>query len=507
MLYFFITTNMLFGQVLFARTFGGTLGEVAQSITQTSDGGYAVTGYTYGFGAGSADFLVLKLNPDGSLAWARTFGGANGEWLHSMIQTADGGYAVIGETWSFGAGGADLLLLKLDPDGSIAWARTFGGTANDWVYQITQTADGGYAVAGGTDNFGAGGADALLLKLGPDGSLAWARTFGGTGHDYVCSVNQTADGGYVVAGGTNSFGAGSFDLLALKLNPDGSVVWARTFGGVSDDYAGSLIQTSDGGYAVAGRTASFGSGNYDLLVLKLNPDGSPAWARTFGGVNREYARSITQTTDGGSAVVGETESFSVGGGDFFILKLDPDGSLAWARTFGGTSTDYAESVTQTSDGGYVVAGYTWSFGTGEYDFLVLKIGPDGNYPDCVRDCSPTVHDVSLSTFTPSVGADCLPSTSSPSPAIGTPTLTITDACPSVSVEEDDFYRRPRITCTLLPSGLIFISPENNLKIRIYKPDGRLAYAGELKKGENRISLDRGVYFWMAGQSKGKAAVR
>ncbi|MEO0211596.1 MAG: hypothetical protein ABIN66_07050, partial [candidate division WOR-3 bacterium] len=212
----FITTNMLMG-ILFAKTYGGASMDRGHSIIWSSDGGYAVAGWTWSFGVGSDDFLVLKLNPDGSLAWARTFGGTASDYAYSIIQTTDGGYAVAGETWSFASGYADFLVLKLNPDGSLAWARTFGGTNNDLAFSITQTSDGGYAVAGYTSSFGAGGYDFLVLKLNPDGSLAWARTFGGTNNDLAFSITQTSDGGYAVAGYTSSFGAGGYDFLVLKL--------------------------------------------------------------------------------------------------------------------------------------------------------------------------------------------------------------------------------------------------------------------------------------------------
>ncbi|MEO0179876.1 MAG: hypothetical protein ABIN54_01040 [candidate division WOR-3 bacterium] len=513
MIYAFITTNILVGQWLFAKAFGGTNWDEARSIIQTSDGGYAVAGYTYSFGAGDYDFLVLKLNPDGSPVWARTFGGTSEDGAYSMTQTSDGGYAVAGYTYSFGAGNADLLVLKLNPDGSIHWARTFGGTSWDRAYSITQTSDGGYAVAGHTYSFGAGDDDFLVLKLNPDGSIHWARTFGGTSWDRAYSITQTSDGGYAVAGYTYSFGAGGYDLLVLKLNPDGSLAWARTFGGTDYDIASSIAQTSDGGYAVAGYTQSFGTGGYDFLVLKLNPDGSLAWARTFGGTSWDHASSITQTSDGGYAVAGYTESFGAGNGDFLVLKLNPDGSLAWARTFGGTDWDMASSIAQTADGGYAVAGKARSFGAGDYDFLVLKLGSDGNYPGCVQECSPTVYDVSPTITEPSVGADCSPQTSSPDPTITTPDPAITEVCPTVYVRERDILPGSRITCSPVPGAALFISPYE-IGIKIYKADGRLAYSGELHEGENRLPLEPGVYIWttrnpqpVTRNQSGKLAIR
>ncbi|MEO0192922.1 MAG: hypothetical protein ABIM46_09095 [candidate division WOR-3 bacterium] len=238
MIYAFITTNILVGQWLFAKAFGGFDLDRAHSIIQTSDGGYAVAGWTHISSVGiNWDFLVLKLNLDGSLAWTKRYGGTYDDYAYSITQTSDGGYAVAGSTWSFGVGGPDFLVLKLNPDGSLAWARTYGGPGSEEAISITQTSDGGYAVAGSTYSFGAGNGDLLVLKLNPDGSLAWARTYGGGSSDWAWSIIQTTDGGYAVAGYTPSFGAGYEDFLVLKLNPDGSLAWARTYGGTDYERA------------------------------------------------------------------------------------------------------------------------------------------------------------------------------------------------------------------------------------------------------------------------------
>ncbi|MEO0158090.1 MAG: hypothetical protein ABIM59_05095, partial [candidate division WOR-3 bacterium] len=252
---------VLLGQNLWAKTYGGPMTEEARSITQTTDGGYVVAGLTYSFGAGYYDCFVLKLNPDGSLAWARTYGGTSSDKAFSITRTTDGGYAVAGAIDR--VSGSDFLILKLNPDGSLAWARTYGETNDsELAWSITQTADGGYAVTGRR------GGDCLILKLNPDGSLAWARTYGSTGWDDARSIIQTSDGGYAVAGATDGF------LSVLKLNPDGSFDWGRTYRGTASDWPNSIIQTTDGGYVVAGVTYSFGAGYYDCFVLKLNPDGS-----------------------------------------------------------------------------------------------------------------------------------------------------------------------------------------------------------------------------------------
>ena len=513
-MFIFIATSMLISQNRFARMFGGANEDWALFVIQTTDGGYAVAGWTYSFGAGYSDLLVLKLNPNSSLSWTRTFGGTSYDYAFSIIQTTDGGYAVAGYTQSFGAGGRDFLALKLNSGGSLAWARTFGGTDLDWAEPIIQTSDGGYVVLGHTRSFGAGYDDILALKLYPDGSLEGALTFGGTEGDYGESVVQTTDGGYAIAGGTYSFGVDSLDLLLIKLMPDYSLEGAMTFGGTKNEQAQYMIQTSDGGYAIAGYTESFGAGDKDFLVIKLNSNYSLAWARTFGGAGHDRAESIVQTSDGGYAIAGYTGSFGAGGDDFLVIKVNSGGSLVWARTFGGTGDEWAESIIQTSDGGYAVAGYTGSFGASNRDFVVLKIDQNGNYPGCVYSCSPTSGTPSMSTSGVSLGAPCSPSTSTPGLTITSPSLTITDACVPVDMEEiDPNGPGSRITCSPVPGGIIFTS-FGDMGISIYSADGRRAYSGDLRKGKNRIKLEAGVYIWITSNQQpgsrkqsGRVAVR
>jgi len=359
------------------KTFGGSRYDYARSVKQTTDGGYIVAGYTTSFGAGYYDVYVLKLNSDGSLAWQKTFGGNGDDEAYSVQETTDGGYIVAGYTTSFGAGGYDVYILKLNSNGTLIWQKTFGGNGDDEAYSIQKTADGGYIVAGYTDSFGAGNPDVYVLKLNSDGSLEWQKTFGGGLDDKAYSMQQTTDGGYIVAGCTESFGAGSYDAYILKLNSDGSLAWQKTFGGGLDDKAYSMQQTTDGGYIVAGCTESFGAGSYDAYILKLNSDGSLEWQKTFGGGLDDKAYSMQQTTDGGYIIAGYTWSFGAGWYDVYILKLDSNENLVWQKTFGGNSRDEAYSIQQTTDGGYIVAGYTYSFGAGWEDAYILKLDSNG----------------------------------------------------------------------------------------------------------------------------------
>jgi len=359
------------------KTFGGEDDDGANSIQQTSDGGYIVAGWTTSFGSGRYDVYILKLNSKGEVEWQKTFGGGDDDVAFSIQQTTDGGYIVAGWTNSFGYGGEDAYILKLNSKGEIEWQKTFGGEDSDGALSIQQTKDGGYIVAGGTSSFGSGGQDAYILKLNTKGEVEWQKTFGGAKDDVANSVQQTTDGGYIVAGRTYSFGSGLEDAYILKLNSKGDLEWQKTFGGKDNDGAFSIQQTKDGGYIVAGGTSSFGSGGQDAYILKLNTKGEVEWQKVFDGGDDDVAFMIQQTADGGYIAAGWTSSFGSGERDAYILKLNSKGEVEWQKTFGGEDYYVANSIQQTADGGYIAAGWTSSFGSGERDVYILKLNSKG----------------------------------------------------------------------------------------------------------------------------------
>jgi len=344
--------------VSWQKTFGGKNDDEANSIQQTIDGGYIVAGYKGG------DVYILKLNSKGEIEWEKTFGGNAYDGASSIQQTTDDGYIVAGWTKSFGSGGYDVYILKLNSKGEAEWQKTFGGKGDDEANSIQQTTDGGYIVAGWTKSFGSGLEDIYILKLNSKGEVEWQKTFGGWNDDAANSIQQTTDGGYIVAGVTGSFGFGEQDAYILKLNLKGEAEWQKTFGGKGDDEAKSIQQTKDGGYIVAGWTKSFGSAWWkDVYILKLNSKGEVEWQKTFGGEYDDLANSIQQTTDGGYIVSGYNS------GNVYILKLNAKGDLEWGKTF--DSGYMANSIQQTTDGGYIVAGYK---GGGIY---ILKLDSKG----------------------------------------------------------------------------------------------------------------------------------
>ena len=412
-----------------ARAIGGANYDYGYSVAQTSGGGFAVAGYTSSFGAGGGDLFLIKFNSSDSVQWAKAVGGTNWDAGSSVIQTSDSGFVVAGHTYSFGAGSNDLFIVKFNSSGSVQWAKAVGGTNYDWGSSVVQTSDSGFVVAGGTGSFGAGGFDLFLVKFNSSGSVQWAKAVGGTNSDAGFSVVQTSDGGFVVAGETRSFGAaGSDDLFLVKLDSSGSVQWAKAVGGTYPDAGFSVVQTYDSGFVVAGeiyRSASFD----DLFLVKFNSSGSVQWAKAVGGTSSDCGESVIQTSDSGFAVAGYTQSFGAGNEDLFLMKFNSSGSMQWAKAIGGTRDDRGNSVVQTSDNGLVVAGRTQSFGAGNDDLFLVKFGSDGSccigtsVTPTVTTVSPTVNSPSPSTATPT------PTVTTVSPTVTTVSPTETDCCP------------------------------------------------------------------------------
>lgn len=380
----FIFTSPFTLEGKWARTYGGSKNEVGYSVQQTTDGGYIVAGQTESYGAGDADFWVLKLLPNGSVEWERTYGGKRKDIAYCIQQSSDGGYIVAGQTESYGEGSDDYLILKLDPKGNIQWQKTYGGIYFDRAFSICESNDGGYLVGGHTASFGAGEWDFWVLKLDTDGNVQWQYTYGGKETEYLRSVQQTNDGGYILAGTTTTFFKGSlYNFWVVKIAFDGIIEWERSFGGFESEWGHSIVQTKDDGYIVAGDKFNYSDVAYDFWILKLSAGGKIQWQYTYGKGKQDIAYNIAQTENGGYVVSGFTESSGMGNADIWIMKLMEDGSVDWQHTYGGTQIDRARAMDLTSDGGCIIAGETKSYGAGRNDIWVMKLGTDGNIdPSC-----------------------------------------------------------------------------------------------------------------------------
>ncbi len=419
------SNNYVIPNIEWQKTFGGTGDDYAHSVMETMDGGYIVAGNTttnndgdVSINKGGSDFWVVKFTGNGSIEWQKTFGGADSENAYTIKSTRDGGYIVAGTTKSKDGdvndfkGFTDAWILKLSSSGIIEWQKTLGGTDYDGVNSIQQTIDGGYIVAAYThsnngDVIGFKGfVDFWIIKLGASGILEWQKTLGGSDGDIPYCISQTADSGYILAGRTESDNGdinrqirGTADFWIVKINSRGTIEWQISPGGGDWDEAKSVEQTKDGGYILVGSVISNDGdipsiyGHFDYVVLKLSKDGKIEWQKVLGGSKYDAAYAIQVTCEGGYIITGCTSSneYEVSGNhgknDFWIVKLNEFGTIRWRKTLGGSGDDLARSIQQTSDGGYVVVGYTTSNdgditnNKGKTDCWIVKLSPESAVTD------------------------------------------------------------------------------------------------------------------------------
>ncbi|MFH1312331.1 MAG: T9SS type A sorting domain-containing protein [Candidatus Eisenbacteria bacterium] len=324
----------------------------------------------------------------------RTYGGVSQDRGRSVQQTADGGYIIAGQTWSYGAGSRDVYLIKTAADGDTVWTRTYGGTAEDIGHSVQQTSDGGYIVAGQTYSTDGTHNNVYLVRTDADGNALWARAYGGSSHEYGYSVQQTSDGGYIIAGRAYSFDDEAYDVYILRTDSIGDTLWTRALGGIRNDEGHSARQTfPDEGYVVAGWKGSFGTPSTgDVYLIKMDADGDTTWTRTYGGPPGNGAYSVRQMGDGGFIIAGWT--YRSGARDVYLVRTDAAGDTMWTRAYGGADDDEARSVELTSDGGYIIGGWTESFGLSAPDVHLIKTRPD---PAAIHESKPTNAGFSLET--------------------------------------------------------------------------------------------------------------
>lgn len=416
-------TNMVFAQapaIQWQKSIGGSGNESGNSIKQTSDGGYIVAGTTNNGNptTGYDDALVTKLDSNGNVEWQKTFGGAMSDDISSIQQTIDGGYILSGSSnstngdFSGNLGGYDFWVVKLDNNGTIQWQKFLGGSETDRASYIQQTSDGGYIVvgdswsnkniisgAGGQVTGNHGGQDIWVAKLNSTGTIQWQKAMGGSGYEFATYIQQTSDGGYIVGGYTNSINGdvtSSYggDGWVVKLNGNGTIQWQRSLGSTSNDAVKSIKQTSDGGYIVASvvgkgdRDVLVHYGNNDIWIVKLNANGVIQWQKTLGGIQFDEVSSIELTSDNGYIIAGSSNSVDKdvtgnhGLQDYWVVKLNSNGVLQWQKSLGGSALDNAYFIQQTIDGGYIVAGTSSSSNgdvTGNHggrDAWVVKLKPE-----------------------------------------------------------------------------------------------------------------------------------
>jgi hypothetical protein len=279
--------------------------------------------------------------------WNSTYGGSDWDKAHSVVECAGGGYAIAGYTYSFGEGGSDIWLLRVDATGYHMWNRTFGGTNDDRAYDLVECDDGGFALVGITASYGLSGWDAWLLRTDSAGIALWNKTFGGDNYDEARSIILCDDGGFAIAG-TYSFGVGGWDFWLIRTDASGNHLWNHTYGGMWDDLAYSLVECSSGGFAVAGSTESYGAGEYDYWLVRVNPSGEHVWNQSYGGVGYEECWSLLESKGGGFILTGDTTSFAVIDPCPWLVRTDTSGNQIWNYTY--TAGRRSLSLIETEEG-------------------------------------------------------------------------------------------------------------------------------------------------------------
>ena len=375
---FFVFSNSVTAQpdTLWTKLYKDGYQAYGYSVKQTDDEGFVFTGSTTPYGYLYSDLYLVKTDSQGNLVWSKTFGSNFTDRGQDVQQTEDDGYIVVGtiipagETWS------DVYLIKTDENGDSLWTKHYGGLDTDWGCCVEQTTDGGFIISGNT-NPSPILSYPILIKTDENGEVEWYRVY-----DFVegkgSSVIQNQEGNYIIAGISYSIGPGEGAVLTMKVDANGDTIWIKTYGGNYID-AGNGINEVEGGYAVAGATHSFGAGDYDFFLIRTNEDGDSLWSNTYGGDEMDNGLDFDLTFDGGYVLAGWTESFGAMIKDYYIVRTDSTGDSMWTLQLGGYLSDIAQSIQQTDDGGYIVCGTSDSFEPSEYsEVWLVKLDSSAN---------------------------------------------------------------------------------------------------------------------------------
>lgn len=341
-----LALTVVYGQTTFQRGYGGSNSDFGTCVRQAPDHGYFLAGQIY-----PAGLFLMKTNKNGDTTWTKNFGaGIYTDWSESLHVNPDGSCIVTGYTNT--SGNNNVFLSKVDSVGTIAWTRSFGGTKADFGTSATSANNGGYAIIGNTASFGAGGTDIYLVRTSSQGFLLWTKTYGNSNGDYGYGIKQTADGGYIISAQSN------YAVSLIKTDSIGDTTWTKKYNAAGGlDMGWSIIQTTDGGYVLGGTVVDTTGGANEMWLMKTDSNGTPLWSKSYGelGVNDE-CYSVWLTDDGGFALTGRyVNDFR----DVFLVKTDANGDTLWTKIYGNFGTfsgDLGISVQQTADKGYIIAG-------------------------------------------------------------------------------------------------------------------------------------------------------
>jgi hypothetical protein len=348
-------------------------------IIETSTGDLVIVGNTM-TETKKLDVYLLKVNKAGDTLWTRKFGGAEDDNGWCVKETADQGYIITGFTESYGAKENDIYLLKTDIDGNEIWHKIYKGTGDDIAWSLSINKDQGYTIAGQTTSTGNGKLDGYLIRTDAEGNVLWSKTFGGTEVDRFFSVDLAKDGSILLAGLTYSSGAGDRDAYLVKTDESGNIEWEKTFGGPGYDNAHTVIVNRQNEVMLTGYGDYWNSfGSRDMFLTKLTMSGDEKWTKTYGGTEHDHCMTVFQTNDNGYILTGYTQSFGKGSSEAYVVKTNSTCHLLWSDSYGTPAPDSGYDIIQSSEGAYFFTGMTQGFGDDSGDLLLVKIDPEQDH--------------------------------------------------------------------------------------------------------------------------------
>lgn len=493
----FSITTICFSQITFQRTFNLGTYDYGKSIKQTQDGNYVMCGQT-----GNGAISVYKINTYGDTLWARSYGGTASDIGFDIAETSDGSYIIGGGT-NYGGGSQNGFLMKVNSSGDLLWTKTYGGAANDCIYSIQQSTDGGFIGVGSTYSFGAGNYDIYLIKTDSSGNLLWSKTYGGSSIDEGKSIQLTDDGGYIITG-TTVVSSIAYNSYLLKTDSNGNVQWAKAYGGTSyGNYGFSVDNTFDKGFIITGYTGS-GAGGDDAFLIKTDSLGNLQWSKAYGNTRYERANKVQQTSDSGYVFTGVTNRLS-GPNFYYVVKTNSYGDTLWTNCFGDNAgAGLATSITETFDSGFIIYGYADI--SSVYATYVIKTDSLGHSNNCNQFPSQTIVNnipcpvTNITLSTNSGGAVTSPNLITYySPSIGNP-------CSITSIEDSetytsktDIFPNPFSTQTILQTNKML----KNATLTVYNSYGQQVKQIKNISGQtitfSRDNLSSGFYFLRLSQ--------
>jgi len=369
---------------LFNNIYNKVSYDYGRSIVETSDTGYVVVGNTSTIGNNYSNLLLLKVNQSGVEEWFHNLTFSPTDRANMVLELPNTGFIIVGKTQSLEDGSEDILILKTNQSGHVEWSKNYGSFNDQSGDFIQLTLDGGYIICGQSVESYTGFNKLNLLKIDSDGDEIWNQSYGGNGDAYGYSVISLSDGSYLAIGMTRSLGELNGDAWLIKIDSDGNEIWNQSYGGNGTDIIRSIVLT-DNGYLLAGNTNSYGNGNNDIFIIKVDQAGVQQWSQTYGGNGTDVGRSISKVVDGGYIITGYTDSFGNSSSfNIWLIKIDENGNLIWDKTYGENGDDRALDGHQTLDGGYVLTGFSDSNSNNTPSIIIIKTDKDGKTTEVIN---------------------------------------------------------------------------------------------------------------------------